>query len=86
MPRLETGATRSLDNPKHVYIVKSANYFANTDLRGKDLRNKCCVGYILSYSSPNPNIQYHSRAAQMSLPSVAQGNAPKKILNQEFLV
>ena len=83
MPRLETGATRSLDNPEHVYIVKSANYFANTDLRGKDLRNKCCVGYILSHSSPNPNIQYHSRAAQMSLPSVAQGNAPKKILNQE---
>ena len=83
MPHLPTNTTRSLNNPSHVYTVKSANYFADTTLRGKDLRNKCCVGYVLGYSSPNPNVQHYSRSTQLAIPSVSTGPAPKKVVNPE---
>ena len=82
MPRRPNGENIDTNNPEHVYIVKSANYFADTTLKGRDVRNKCCVGYVMGYSSPNPNIQCSSRSGGTTLASLSQNN-PKKVLNQE---
>ena len=83
MPHLPSNDERDLSNPEHVYVVKPANFFSDQTMRGKLLRNKCCVGFILGYSSPNPNTQYYSRSAMAASLSSSAGNAPKKVVNQE---